>query len=399
MIRESGYSCIGLIDATTLRTSATPPAYVDRGTEDEIALVNNRSVYEQTKLLNRVLVDVSDIQLGTTILGRQAALPLVVAPTGVAGLCWYEGELELAKGAVAAGVPFTMATPANTSMEKIAREAHGQLWFQLYMWREKELSDELVLRAARAGFETLIWTVDAGHSFNREYNARNGFNSPYRLNARSAFDALAHPKWLATVLGRYVATNGMPRHVNYPKRYQARFSSGAGAKAQHADKVGWADVDRLRAIWPGKFVVKGIMRVDDAERAAAHGVDGIVISNHGGRNMDSAPSPLEVLPAIARAVRGRTTIFVDSGVRRGSDIVKALALGADCVLAGRATLYGLATAGQMGVEKAVGILKKEMLQTMAYIGRSRVDDISSDDLWSGPQTHKTDETAGRRDAM
>src|SRR5882757_5680868 len=358
--------------------------YVDRGTEDELALANNRIVYEKAKLLNRVLVDTSDIQLGTTIFGKPSTMPLAIAPTGVAGMCWYEGEFELAKGAAAAGVPFTMATPANTSMEKIAKEAQGRLWFQLYMWRDKELSDELVLRAARAGFETLIWTVDAGHSFNREYNARNGFNTPYRLNARSALDALMHPEWLATVLGRYIATTGMPRHVNYPKQYQAKFTGGGGAKAQHANKLSWADADRLRAIWPGKLVIKGIMRVEDAEEAVRRGVDGIVISNHGGRNMDSAPSPLEVLPAIAQAVRGRTTIFVDSGVRRGSDIVKALALGADCVLAGRATLYGVATAGQVGVEKALGILKKEMLQTMAYIGRQRVDEISSDDLWNGP---------------
>jgi (S)-mandelate dehydrogenase len=363
--------------------------YVDRGTEDEIALANNRSAFEKAKLLNRVLVDVSDIQLGTTILGGQSALPLAVAPTGVAGLCWYEGELELAKGAAAAGVPFTMATPANTSMEKIAKEAHGRLWFQLYMWREKELSDELVRRAAGAGFETLIWTVDIGHSFNREYNARNGFNSPYRFNARSALDALKHPQWLVTVLGRYVATTGMPRHVNYPKQYQAKFTSGAGRKGRHADKVSWADVDRLRAIWPGKLVIKGIMRVEDAKEAVSHGVDGIVISNHGGRNMDSAPSPLEVLPAIAQAVRGRTSIFVDGGVRRGSDIVKAIALGADCVLTGRATLYGVATAGQNGVEKALGILKREMLQTMAYIGRQRVGDICSDDLWNGPQVQQS----------
>jgi (S)-mandelate dehydrogenase len=361
--------------------------YVDRGTEDEIALANNRRVYHETKLLNRVLVDVSDVRLESEMLGLPSSLPLAVAPTGIAGLCWYEGELELAKAAAKVGVPFTLATGSNTSMEKIAKHAGGRLWFQLYMWREKDLSDELVRRAARAGFETLIWTVDIGHGANREHNARNGFSTPYKANARSIVDALAHPEWLVTVLGRYMRTDGMPRHVNYPEKYQEKITGKVStSKAARADKVGWEDVDRLRAIWPGKFLLKGIMRVEDAEEAARRGVDGVVVSNHGGRNMDSAPSPLEVLPGISRAVRGRTTVFVDSGVRRGSDIVKALALGADAVLAGRATLYGVGAGGQAGAEKALSIVKNEMRRTMAYIGRQRIDEVGADDLWTGRET-------------
>jgi isopentenyl diphosphate isomerase/L-lactate dehydrogenase-like FMN-dependent dehydrogenase len=375
------YNIADLRDAAQRRLPKGIFEYVDRGTEDEIALANNRSAYDEIKLLNRALVDISDIRTETNILGNPSALPLAIAPTGAAGLCWFEGELELAKAAAKAGIPFSLATPSNTAMEKIAKEAGGRLWFQLYMWRDKELSDELVKRAARAGFETLIWTVDSGHGFNREYNARNGFATPYKLNARSMIDAITHPEWLTSVLGRYVATSGMPRHVNYPEKYQDKITGNISARAPHAHKLGWEDVDRLRAIWPGKLVIKGIMRVEDAKEAACRGVDGIVVSNHGGRNMDSAPSPLEVLPGIAAAVRGRTTIIVDSGVRRGSDIVKALALGADCVLAGRATLYGVSAAGQLGAEKALSILDTEMRKTMAYIGRQRIDDISRDDLW------------------
>jgi (S)-mandelate dehydrogenase len=276
-------------------------------------------------------------------------------------------------------------------MEKIARDAGGRLWFQLYMWREKELSDELVRRAARAGFEALIWTVDSGHGVNREYNARNGFATPYRLTPRSVVDALAHPEWLATVLGRYVATSGMPRHVNYPTSYQEKITGSVSNRAPHALQVGWDDVDRLRSIWPGKLILKGIMRAEDAEEAARRGVDGIVVSNHGGRNMDSAPSPLEMLPDIIAAVGGRASVIVDSGVRRGSDIVKARAMGAESVLVGRATLYRVSAGGQVGATKALSILESEMRKTMACIGRQRVDQISRDDIWRGaePRAYKS----------
>lgn len=357
--------------------------YVDKGTEDMVALSNNRRLFDQTKLLNRVLVDVSDVRLDTQIFGKPAAMPLVIAPTGIAGLCWYEGEYELAKAAAKAGVPFTLATGSNTPMEKVSAGG-GRPWFQLYMWREKELSYELVRRAAAAGFETLVWTVDIGHGANREHNARNGFSQPYKMNPRSVVDVMRHPEWLMTVLGRYMATTGMPVHANYPEQYQGKITGKASsAKALRADQVSWADVDRLREIWPGKLVVKGIMRVDDAQRALDHGVDGIVVSNHGGRNMDSAPSTLDVLPGIAAAVRDRTTLFVDSGVRRGSDIVKCLALGAHAVLTGRATLYGIGAGGEPGAAKALAILKDEMRRTMAYIGRQRVSDVSGDDVWLG----------------
>jgi (S)-mandelate dehydrogenase len=358
--------------------------YVDKGTEDQLAVDNNRQTLDRTKLLHRVLTDVSDVSTATDIFGHPAAMPLIIAPTGVAGMCWYEGELALAKAAAKAGVPFTLATGSNTSMEKVAQQAGGQLWFQLYMWREKELSYELVRRAARAGFETLIWTVDIAHKPNREHDQRNGFSMPYKLNARSAIDALRHPEWLATVLGRYLAGPGMPRHVNFPEQYQHKFTGKATvAKALQADKLGWEDVDRLREIWPGKLIIKGVMRIDDAQQAVARGVDGIVVSNHGGRSMDSAPSTLDVLPGIAAAVGDRTTVLVDSGIRRGSDIVKCLALGAKGVLTGRATLYGVGAGGEAGAAKALGILKAEMRRTMAYVGCQRVAQLSDDVIWRG----------------
>ncbi len=363
--------------------------YIDKGTEDMNSLGNNRKAMTDIKLLNKVVTDISDVQLDANIFGGPAAMPLAIAPTGTAGLAWFEGEFELAKAAAAAGVPFTLATGSNTPMEKLANEAGGRLWMQLYMWKEKHYSDELVRKAARNGFEALLWTVDIGHGANREHNLRNGFATPYVLNIKSVVDMLRHPTWLSTVMGRYFMNGGMPRHVNYPEGYQMPITGNVSKMedkkptTKRADQLSWDDVDRLRDIFPGKLLIKGIMRADDAEEAIEHGVDGIVVSNHGGRNMDSAPAPIQVLPEIVKAVDGRMAVIVDSGIRRGSDIVKCIALGADMVLAGRATLYGTAAGGEAGAAKAIDILKGEMKRTMAYIGTQRISDITRDVIWEG----------------
>jgi isopentenyl diphosphate isomerase/L-lactate dehydrogenase-like FMN-dependent dehydrogenase len=362
--------------------------YIDKGTEDMIALGGNRRAFDDIKLLNKTLVDISDVKLDAMVLGKHAALPMAIAPTGTAGMTWYEGEFELAKAAAKAGVPFTLATGSNTPMEKLANEAGGRLWFQLYMWREKNLSDDLVKRAARNGFEALIWTVDIGHGANREHNLRNGFATPYVLNSRSVVDMLLHPGWLAGVMGRYMMNGGMPKHVNYPPGYQTKITGNVveqkkthGVAARRADKVGWDDVDRLRDLFPGKLIIKGIVRPDDAQKAIEHGVDAIVVSNHGGRNMDSAPPTISLLPQVVKAVDGKMEVIVDSGIRRGSDIVKCRALGANAVLTGRATLFGTAAGGEAGALKAIDFLKDEMKRTMAYVGAQRVEEISEDCLW------------------
>ena len=358
--------------------------YLDLGTEDMVSLNNNRRFIQDTKLLNKVLVDVSKIDTSVEIFGKSSALPLAIAPTGIAGLTWYEGELELAKAAARAGVPFALATGSNTALEKIVQEAGGRPWFQLYMWREKQLSYDLVKRAHAVGYEALIWTVDIGLGANREHNKRNGFNTPYTANLKSLIDMSLHPEWLVTVMARYLANGGMPTHENYPPQYRGSVTGKASqAKALRADSVSWDDVDRLRDIWPGKLIIKGIMRVDDAQKAVERGADGIVISNHGGRNMDSAPSTLDVLPGIVKAVGDRTTVIVDSGVRRGSDLVKCLALGAKFALTGRATLYGTAAGGQAGAEKALAILKDELRRTMSYVGCATTPEIDGDILWKG----------------
>ena len=364
--------------------------FVDRATEDHLALANNRSVFEDVKLRHRSLVDVSGRSTKTVLFGKPSALPMVIAPTGAAGLCWYRGELALAKAAAAAGIPLTLSTASMTAMETIADQAGGRLWFQLYVWKRRDLSYQIIERAKKAGYEALIVTVDSAVPPNREYNSRNGFALPFNPSARFLMDVARHPSWTLGVMGRYLTTIGMPKHENYPQQFQSTITSGAAGRTDEMrlDSLNWDDIAKFRDMWPGILMLKGINRIDDAMKAITYGVDGIIVSNHGGRNMDSAAATLDVLPEIADAVGDKCTILLDSGVRRGADIVKALALGAKAVLTGRATLYGTAVGGQDGAAKAIGIIKTEMDKTMAYTGINAVDEISTDiffDDWRSNQ--------------
>ena len=357
--------------------------FVDRATEDHLAVANNRSAFERIKLRHRALVDVSGRSVATTLFGKPASLPMAIAPTGAAGLCWHEGELELAKAAAKAKIPLTLSTASMTSMEKIAQHGGpgvgGRLWFQLYVWKQRELSHQLIERANRNGFEALIVTVDSPVSANREYNTHNGFGLPFNPTVRFTFDMMRHPAWVTGVLMKYFTSIGFPRHENYPEDYRKSVLSGVGARdAMRADSLDWNDIAKFRDMWPGILMLKGVNRPDDAVKALSYGIDGIVVSNHGGRNMDSAAATLDVLPDIAEAVGDRMTLILDSGVRRGSDIVKALALGAKAVLTGRATLYGTAVGGEAGALKAISMLKNEADKTMAYTGCRTVDEITTD---------------------
>lgn len=377
---DNCYNIFDLRDAAKRRLPRGVFEFVDRATEDHIALVNNRAAFQDIKLRHRALVDVSGRSTKTTLFGKEVALPMVIAPTGAAGLCWYRGELALAKAAAAAGIPLTLSTASMTAMETIAEQAGGRLWFQLYVWKRRDLSYQIINRAKNAGYEALIVTVDSAVAPNREYNARNGFALPFNTSPRFLMDVARHPAWTVGVMGRYLTTIGMPKHENYPAEFQGTITSGAAGRRDEmrVDSLNWDDIKIFRERWPGILMLKGVNRVDDALKAVNYGVDGLVVSNHGGRNMDSSNASLDVLPEIVDAVGNKLTIILDSGVRRGSDIVKAMALGAKAVLTGRATLYGTAVGGEAGAAKAIGIIRTEMDKTMAYTGCNRVDEISTD---------------------
>jgi isopentenyl diphosphate isomerase/L-lactate dehydrogenase-like FMN-dependent dehydrogenase len=356
--------------------------FVDRGCEDEVGLRANRLSFEDIKLNPRGLVDVSRRSQQVTLFGKQHKMPIIIAPTGAVGLMWHDGELELARAAAAAGIPCTLATAAMTAMERVKDEAGGTLWFQLYMWTDRSLSHKLVARARVAGYEALVVTVDGAAAGNREYNLRNGFTVPFNLSRRNVVDVVTHPRWLLGVLGRYMLTTGMPRFENYPSAFMTKVTAPPlGHTAMRSDNLTWDDLRVLRKLWPHQLIVKGVLHPQDARLAADCGADGVIVSNHGGRNLDSAPAPIEVLPQIVDAVGHRLTVMIDSGFRRGSDVVKALALGAQAVLIGRPTLYGVAAAGEQGAARAIAIFREEIDRVMALVGCSSIDELTRDCLF------------------
>ena len=362
--------------------------FVDRGTEDEVALRNNRAAFERIKLKTQVLVDVSARSQEITLFGKKHGMPLGIAPTGPAGMLYYKGELELARAAKAANIPFTLATGSQTSMEDVAKEVGGTLWFQLYMWSDVRMSHVLVERAKNAGFEALVVTVDGPVGTNREYNVRNGYTVPFRYTRKNTSAVIVKPGWLFGVIMRYWLSGGMPTRANYPEGFTEKFThvSTAERKTKN-DSLSWDDLGVLRDMWPGKLIVKGILTPQDAERAISRGADGILVSNHGGRNFDSSMAPIEVLPSIVDAVGNRTTVIVDSGFRRGSDVVKALAIGAKLVMIGRATLWGTTVGGEAGAAAAIRFYREEISRTMAYLGCRSIGELDRKFLESVPTPH------------
>ena len=371
----NAYNIFDLRDKALSRTPKFLFEYVDRGCEDEVALQNNRAAFSRIKLNPRTLVDVSQRNQEITLLGNQQAMPVIVAPTASAGLMWHEGEIAMARAAKKAGIPFALSTNSVTPMEKVAEQAGGRLWFQLYLWVDRNLSHQLVKRALAAGYEGLIVTVDGVVSGKREYNKRNGYSSPFQFNRKNVTDVLTHPRWLFGVLTRYLLTTGMPRRENFPRELGG--SILGKPPSMKNDSLNWDDLKALREIWPGKLMVKGVMHPKDAVMAAEYGADGVIVSNHGGRNLDSSRAPIEVLPEIVAAVNQRIAVIVDSGFRRGSDVVKALAMGANAVMLGRAPLYGTAMGGEAGATRALEIIREEIDSTMALLGCCKVSDLNA----------------------
>jgi L-lactate dehydrogenase (cytochrome)/(S)-mandelate dehydrogenase len=359
--------------------------YIDGSAEDGIAIQHNREVYRSLKIKNRVLKDVSKRSTATEIFGKRIAMPYAISPTASAGLMSEGGEVALAKAAARMGVPCTAATSALTPMEEIFKAAGGNLWFQLYMWVDVKLRTAFVERVKAVGYDTLLVTVDGSVGANREHDRRNGYSMPLRYTPKLIAQILANPGWCLRVLAPQYMKRGAFRKANYPPEMASKLTDKlTDHELTKPDTQCWDDIKRIRDMWPGYMLVKGLQSLEDAVIAADYGLDGVVISNHGGRYLDSAPAPLQLVPEFRRAVGDRLKLIIDSGARRGSDIVKAIAMGADMVMSGRPTLYGSAVAGEAGAYRALEIFQTEMDRIMAQLGLNSVDEISPHIFWNPP---------------
>ena len=348
--------------------------YIDGGAEDEVTMRANGDAFRRWNFAPRVLRDVSRVDTSTTLLGRRLPFPLVLAPAGFTRMPDPDGEVAVARAAARAGLPYCLSTVATRSIEEVAAAADGNHWFQLYPLRDRELTRELVQRAADAGYEGMMPTVDMAVSGRRERDVRRGFTLPPQIGLATVLDGIRHPGWtwrfirsepivFSNLMGRSAADGTTP--VALADFIDSQFDPG----------FSWRDVAWLRDAWQGVLVIKGIQTVADARIAADHGCDAIVVSNHGGRQLDGAPPALDLVAPVKDAVGDRVALICDGGVRRGGDIVKALALGADACMAGRAYLYGLGAGGEAGVDYAIELLAEEMHRTMALIGCTSVAQI------------------------
>ncbi|MGY1603256.1 alpha-hydroxy acid oxidase [Geodermatophilus sp. SYSU D00815] len=335
--------------------------YADGAAGAEVSLRRSREAFERVEFCPRVLRDVSVVDPSTTVLGAPAALPLVLAPTGFTRLMHTEGEAAVGRVAERTGIPYALSTMGTTSVEALAAAAPGaRRWFQLYLWRDREASRALVERARASGYEALVLTVDTPVAGPRLRDVRNGFSIPPALTLRTVANAAVHPRWWVDLL-------------TTPPLEFASLRSWGGTVAELVDRVfepaaTLADVAALKESWGGPLVVKGVMGADDARAVVDAGADAVVVSNHGGRQLDRAPTPLEQLPGVVRAVGDRAEVYVDGGVLDGADVVAAVALGARACLVGRAYLYGLMAGGERGVQRAVDVLAREVARTMQLLG-------------------------------
>ncbi|RCW64782.1 alpha-hydroxy acid oxidase [Pseudorhodoferax soli] len=357
--------------------------FIEGGADDELCLARNRAAFAQHRLLPRYLRDVRQREQSVTLFGRRYASPIGISPTGLAGLFRPDADRMLAAAARAADVPFLLSSAANAALEDALPVAPEHVWFQMYCTSDPAINADLVARARKAQVRVLVVSVDVPVNSNRERNRRNGFSRPFRMTPGVALEALGHPMWVL----RYLRTGGVPMMRNWLPYAPAGADAGEVADLYGtltpAPMVDWEHLRRIRAGWPGPLVVKGLLHPDDARAAVALGVDGLVVSNHGGRQLDTAPAPLEMLPAIRAAVGPDVPLLLDSGVRRGSDAVIARCLGADAVIFGRPTLYGVAAAGQAGALHALQIMRREIDAVLAQIGCARYEALDAGYLWPG----------------
>jgi L-lactate dehydrogenase (cytochrome) len=353
------------------RTPRSVFDYTDGAAESEISLQRARRLFAELELRPSILHNVADVDLGITILGKRSELPFAFAPTGFTRMMNHEGESAVVKVAQRVGIPYALSTMGTTSIEEVAAAGpDARKWFQLYVWKDRDAGEDLVKRSAAVGYEALMLTVDVPVAGARLRDVRNGFTIPPSLTAKTVLDAATHPAWWMNLL------------TTRPLTF-ASLSSWPGTVAELLDQLfdptmTIEDLAWLREIWSGPLIVKGIQTVDDARRVVDAGADAIVLSNHGGRQLDRAPTPLRILPEVRKAIGTDAEIYLDTGIMSGADIVAALALGADACLVGRAYLYGLMAGGERGVARATEILTKEIRRTMALLGVRRIADLTPD---------------------
>ena len=349
--------------------------YIDGAAEDEVTYARNQDAFRELGFAPRVLRDMAGVDTSTEILGKTCRYPLILAPTGFSRIAHPQGELAVARAAERAGIPYTLSTLSTRSIEEVASVSGGDLWFQVYVWRDRELVAEMLDRASVAGYTTIVITVDTAVLGRRERDVRRGFSLPPKIGLDTIIDGIVHPRWtwdfiraepiaFANVAGKSVGDGGDP------------VSLADYVNSQFDPSLSWSDIGWFRERWAGNIVIKGIQTVDDALIAADEGIDAIALSNHGGRQLDGAPASIELVAPVADAVGDRIEIICDGGIRRGSDIVKAVALGATACMAGRPYLYGLGAGGERGVDHALDLLERGFRRTMSLNGCASVDELT-----------------------
>ncbi len=367
---------ISIDDLRTLAKKRLPKMvfdYIDGGADDEITLAKNISRFRERELVWRALTDISSIKTETTVMGTKSELPFFISPTASSRLFNpKQGEFAVAKAAQKYGIPYSISTIGSTSIEDISKEINGPKFFQIYVWKDRGLVSEIIERVKAAGFDGIILTVDVPVAGNRERDPRNQFTIPPKVSPSVVAQMLARPQYLFEMIssGKIEAANF--RHIKNEGGIIEFINN------QFDRTVTWKDAEWIRKEWGGKFAIKGISTAADAQNCIDIGADAVWISNHGGRQLDTAPATIDTLPAISEKAYGKAEIILDGGIRRGTDIVKALAMGATSVAIGRAYLYGLGAGGQQGVERALEILKTELLRAMALCGATDISQIKSD---------------------
>ncbi|MFZ9628076.1 MAG: alpha-hydroxy acid oxidase [Ilumatobacteraceae bacterium] len=348
--------------------------YIDGGAEDERTLRANSAAFADTPFNPRVLRGLQSVDISSTVLGEAVPFPLVLAPTGFTRIADPQGELAVARAAAKVGLPYTLSTLSTRSIEEIRAVSEGRLWFQVYAWKDRGLVEEMIRRAAAQRYEALMLTVDTAVFGRRERDVRRGFSLPPKIGPRTIVDGALHPGWtldflrsepirFANVVGRSVGDGASPVTLS------------AYVNEQFDPALSWDDIDWLRSVWDGKIMVKGIQSVEDALIAADKGVDAVILSNHGGRQLDGSPATFSLVAPVADAIGGRTEVVCDGGVRRGSDIVKAVAAGASWCMAGRPYLYALGAGGERGVDRLLEWFRADMVRTMTLIGAGSIADL------------------------